>query len=160
MLPKRVWLAGAVCVLLAAGCAPLEPRSNNISIETVSGNALVTDAQCRVHAGGLAWVVKTPALVPAGDGIGDLVIACEKPGYRASDVVLRGSAAYPASSVSIGLGGYGGRYGGGWRRGGFGWGLGVSQPLGSMRNNYPSRVVVEMTPLIDTRLPPAPTLTQ
>jgi hypothetical protein len=136
-------LALAACALLAAGCAPLEPRNNNIAIETVSGNALVTDATCRVSNGSAVWTIRTPAMVPAGGGAGDLQVSCEKPGYRASDVVFQGGYVPSGSSISLGLG----ASSGGWRRSGFGFGLGMTQPLGRPYGSYPSRIVVEMTPL-------------
>lgn len=136
----------AAALALATGCAPLEPNSNLISIETVSSNAVVTDATCRVSNGYATWEVRTPAAVPAAGGNGSLHVACEKPGYRASDVILQGGGGYyggyPASSLSFGLG----ASTGGWRRGGLGLGLGVTQPIGRPAARYPSRVVVEMTP--------------
>jgi hypothetical protein len=135
----------AAALALATGCAPLEPDSNLISIETVSGGAMVADATCRVSNGYASWEVRTPAAVPAAGGSGGLHVACEKPGYRSSDVILQGGAyyqGYPSSSLSVGLG----ASTGGWRRGGLGLGLGVTQPIGRPAARYPQRVVVEMTP--------------
>jgi hypothetical protein len=137
----------ALLALALAACAPLAPRSNRIAIETASGGAAVTDAECVVGNGSVGMTVKSPAVVEIARGNGDLHIVCNKPGYRRSEVLFQsGAAGFSGSSVSFGIG----ASSGGWNRGGVDLGLGMTQVLPGKDGavgEYPARIVVEMTPL-------------
>jgi len=119
-----------------AACATTGSGGGNIAIETLSQGQPVAGADCAVSTGAGNWRVTTPASVNVGRASGDLRVVCQKPGYRASELVMQPSS--PAgSSVGLGVGGGGGNVG---------VGVGLNLPVRLGGGTYPSRVNVELTP--------------
>ena len=138
-------LLSMAAMALAVGACATPPVSNDLGIETASAGQFLPGANCTVQTVEGSFNVVTPATVPVRNTPGDLRVVCNRQGYRTSEVLYRGLGyggynAYGGPSVGLGLGGGGG--------GNVGFGLGLGFPIGGApRNNAPSRIVVEMTPL-------------
>lgn len=122
--------------LVFAGCATSGSGNGNIAIETTAGGQALPGANCVVTTNAGRWNVVTPASAPVGSASGDLRVLCNKPGYRASEVVYRPSTP-TNSNVGIGIGGGSGHVG---------VGLGFGIPIGLGGGRYPSTITVEMNP--------------
>lgn len=141
---KRRALLATLPALGLAACATA-PVSNDLGIETVSRGQPVAGANCTVQLVEGSFDVVTPAVVPARNTRGDLRVVCNKPGYRTSEVLYRGSYGSYGSygsrtSLGFGLGGGGGS---------IGYGIGLGMPIGggASPSQVPSTVLVEMNPL-------------
>lgn len=135
-------------VLVLAGCAtdnPGQGNNGNIEILAASSGQALTGAQCTVSTAAGRWDVTPPAVVPVGANAGDLRVACSKPGYRNSEVMIRpspyASGGYGYPNVGVGVGGGSGNVGVG-----FGFNFPISGGGGAPQGGYPPRIVVEMTP--------------
>ncbi len=122
--------------LVLSACATSGTGNGNIAIETTSSGQAVTGANCVVTTNAGRWNVVTPASAPVGSASGDLRVLCNKPGYRASEVVYRPSTP-TNSNVGVGIGGGSGHVG---------VGLGFGIPIGIGGGRYPSTITVEMNP--------------
>ena len=138
----RSWIVIPLMILLAS-CASTKPAEDRIEILTTARSQPLQGAQCEVETGAGQWTVTTPDSVQVGEPKGDLKVVCNKEGYRTSEVIFRrGSSGVPgATRVGVGMGGGFGGYSG------VGISLGFGFPLSSGRATYPSRVVVDMTPM-------------
>lgn len=130
---------------LGLGACATAPVSNDLSIETVSRGQPVPGASCTVQLVEGSFNIVTPAVVPARNTRGDLRVVCNKPGYRASEVLYRGGyTGYDGygsrTSLGFGIGGGGGSVG-------YGIGLGVPIGGGASPSSVPASVLVEMNPL-------------
>ncbi|MFC5474229.1 hypothetical protein [Paraherbaspirillum soli] len=126
----------SVLSVALAGCATVDSGNGHVLIETVSQNEQLSGARCVVKTDSSSWSVVTPAdvLITAADG--NLRVACNKAGYRASEMVYRAPSGLNSPGVGIGaVGGSGG-----------GVGLGLNFPVNFSAKDkvYPSRVLVEM----------------
>lgn len=149
LMPRLQRRALAVLLpLLLAACAtsPNTPAGSIELVTTVKGKSFA-GASCVVSNLAGRWPVQTPATVVVGEPNGDLRVVCEHPGYRSSEVLYRLPASglgNSATRVSVGVGG--GSFG---SASGVGVSLGIGLPLGSMRQSYPARVTVDLTPSSD-----------
>lgn len=125
--------------LLLGACASAGSGNGNVAIETASNGQALQGATCVVSNNTGQWNVTTPASAPVGSPNGALRVLCNKPGYRASEVVHEPSYyGSSGSSVGLGVGRIGGHTGGG---------IGIGIPIGgSGRGGYASSVIVEMHP--------------
>jgi hypothetical protein len=124
---------------LSACAAPPRPGNSNIAIETLSRGQVLTGAECTVNTAAGSWRVISPGSAPVGSAAGDLRVACNKNGYRTSEVIYRPYYGGSNSSFGIGIGGGSGNVG---------VGLGMGFPIGAGGGaTYPSRIAVEMNPL-------------
>jgi len=132
-------------VLSLSGCATTPPFDGRVEILTTSREKPLTGADCAVTTNSGSWNVQTPGFASVGDPNGDLRIVCNKAGYRTSEVIHRSHAGRGPGSdgtrVGVGVGGGLGGYSG------VGVSLGIGLPLGGARDDYPSQVIVDMTPL-------------
>lgn len=132
-------------VLSLSGCATTPPFDGRVEILTTSREKPLTGADCAVTTNSGSWNVQTPGFASVGDPNGDLRIVCNKAGYRSSEVIHRSHAGRGPGSdgtrVGVGVGGGLGGYSG------VGVSLGIGLPLGGARGDYPSQVIVDMTPL-------------
>lgn len=139
------WHAITLPVLLSlSGCATTPPFDGRVEILSTAQGQPLNGADCGVTTGSGSWTVQTPGYADVGAVNGDLRVVCNKAGYRTSEVIHRSSAARPgagASRVGIGIGGGTGGYSG------VGVSLGFGFPFAGVRSDYPSRVIVDMTPL-------------
>lgn len=131
----------ALVPLSLAGCAT-GMMGNDVLIEAVSRGQPLPGTSCLVQAREGSWTISTPATLPVRNTGGDLRVACERPGFRASEVVYRagygGVGGAGGSSVGFGFG----------SGGGVGVGLGFGIPVGGGAGaDVPSRILVEMNPL-------------
>ncbi len=117
---------------------------SNIEIHAMSAGQPVAGVHCLVSTAAGRWEITPPAVVPVGPPAGDLRVACDKPGYRNSEVLYRPSpysyGGTGGSNVGVGIGGGSGNVG---------VGLGFSLPIGgggSTAGGYPPRIVVELNP--------------
>jgi hypothetical protein len=95
-----------------------------------------------VETGAGKWTVVTPGAVQVGAAAGDLRVVCTKPGYRSSEVIVRYGGSGGAAGTRVGVGIAGGVGSGS----GVGISLGMGFPYSGGRRDYPSEIVVEMTP--------------
>ena len=132
-------------VVSLAGCATTPPFDGRVEILTTSREQSLAGADCVVTTDAGSWTVQTPAYATVGDPNGDLRVVCNKPGYRTSEVIHRspGGRGQNSSGTRVGVG-IGGGLGG---YSGVGVSLGFGFPLTGRRNDYPSQVTVDMTPL-------------
>lgn len=141
---RRFW---AICAsaLLLEGCSSLPRFEGQVEVLTTANGQALTEADCVVQTGAGSWNLRTPGVATVGEPAGDLRVVCNKAGYRSSEVILRsgGDGRLSASGARVGVG-MGGGFGG---YSGVGVSLGFGFPLSQGRRDYPSRVVVEMTPL-------------
>ncbi len=139
------WWSVMFPVLLAlSGCVTTPPFDGRVEILTTSREQALTGADCVVTTDAGSWTVQTPGYATVGDPNGDLRVVCNKSGYRTSEVIHRHSGAGRrpgATRVGVGIGGGSGGYSG------VGVSLGFGFPLAGVRSDYPSRVIVDMTPL-------------
>ena len=139
------WWSVMFPVLLAlSGCVTTPPFDGRVEILTTSREQALTGADCVVTIDAGSWTVQTPGYATVGDPNGDLRVVCNKSGYRTSEVIHRHSGAGRrpgATRVGVGIGGGSGGYSG------VGVSLGFGFPLAGVRSDYPSRVIVDMTPL-------------
>jgi hypothetical protein len=109
-----------------SGCTTLAADNGHVLIEARSDSQQLTGARCVMKTDSSRWNVVTPGdvLIVAADG--DLHVLCNKPGYRASEVVYRAPPGLNSPGVGIGLG--------------------ANLPLsfGGKEKAYPRRVLVEM----------------
>ncbi len=138
----RSWICLPLIALLVS-CASTTPADGRIEILTTARSQPLQDALCEVETAAGKWTVTTPGSVQVGEPQGDLRVVCNKEAYRTSEVVFRrgGSGVPGATRVGVGMGGGFGGYSG------VGISLGFGFPLSSGRATYPSKVVVDMTPL-------------
>lgn len=122
--------------LVLSACATSGTGNGNIAVETTTGGQALPGANCIVTTNAGRWNVVTPASAPVGSASGDLRVLCNKPGYRASEVVYRPSTP-TNSNVGLGIGGGSGHVG---------VGLGFGIPIGLGGGRYPSTITVEMNP--------------
>jgi hypothetical protein len=120
--------------LILAACATSGTGNGNVAIETTAGGQELLGANCVVTTSAGRWNIVTPASAPVGSASGDLRVLCNKPGYRASEVVYRPSTP-TNSNVGIGIGGGSGNVG---------VSLGFGIPIGLGGGRYPSTITVEM----------------
>lgn len=125
-------------VLLVTACITV-PGSQTLRIETRSAGQVLDGATCLVTLGREGYTVTTPATLAVGNVRGDLQVSCSKPGYRTSELYLRGTGG--AGNPNVGIGASGGS------GGHVGLGLGLSFPLQSAAPVYPPVVVLDMQPL-------------
>ena len=127
-----------------AGCVTTPPFDGRVEILTTSRDKPLVGADCVVTTNSGSWTVQTPAHATVGDPNGDLRVVCNKEGYRTSEVIHRspGGRGLNSSGTSVGVG-IGGGLGG---YSGVGVSLGFGFPLTGRRNDYPSQVIVDMTP--------------
>src|SRR4051812_25171503 len=69
-------------LLLAACAAPPAPPDQNVRVETYAGAYEVTGARCTVRNDLGEWPTVTPGTVNFLGSHADLVVNCEKAGYR------------------------------------------------------------------------------
>lgn len=124
--------------LLLAACATTGPDEGGASITTASNGQQVDGASCVVTTRSARWNIITPATLTLGRGDGDLRIICNKPGYRASELILPPYGQPSGSSMGLGVGGGSGNVG---------MGLGFSFPLSTGGGYYPGQIIVNMNPL-------------
>ena len=140
------WRSLMLPVLVSlSGCVTTPPFDGRVEILTTSREQPLTGADCVVTTNAGSWTVQTPAHATVGDPNGDLRVVCNKAGYRTSEVIHRNPAGRGLNSsgtrVGVGIGGGTGGYSG------VGVSLGFGFPLTGKRNDYPSQVTVDMTPL-------------
>ena len=128
-----------------SGCVATPPYDGRVEILTTSREQPLAGADCVVTTDAGSWTVQTPAHANVGDPNGDLRVVCNKAGYRTSEVIHRNPSGRGLNSsgtrVGVGIGGGTGGYSG------VGVSLGFGFPLTGRRNDYPSQVTVDMTPL-------------
>ena len=132
-------------VVSLSGCVTTPPFDGRIEILTTSRDQPLAGADCVVTTDAGSWTVQTPAHATVGDPRGDLRVVCNKAGYRTSEVIHRNPSGRGLNSsgtrVGVGIGGGTGGYSG------VGVSLGFGFPLAGRRNDYPSQITVDMTPL-------------
>ena len=123
------------------GCAGVPVRDGKLDVYTSTHGTSLPGAECVVRTGAGQWTVLTPAAVAVGKPAGDLHVTCNMPGYRTSEVIYR-SDGHRGGRTRVAVGG--------GRGVGIGSGLGVSigfgLPLGGDPGDYPSEIVVDMSP--------------
>ncbi len=135
-----------VCGAMLVGCASQSDNANqgNLEILVASQGQVVPDARCTVNTASRRWDdVRPPTVVPVGPPDGQLRVACQKPGFRDSEVLYSPSPYSYAGNPNVGVGVAGGS------GGGVGVGFGFNFPVGGGAGpvgGYPSRITVEMTP--------------
>lgn len=136
----------AACSLALTACVSSPPNTGKIDIRTTSRSQPLTGANCTVETNAGKWTVVTPGSVEVGPPDGELRVACNKAGYRTSEVIDRSGIAHSGGGgtrLGVGVGsGLG-------RSSGLGISLGMGFPLGSVHRGYPSQVVVDMNPQQD-----------
>jgi len=132
----------ALAVLMVSGCVGLPASSGKLDIRTTVASQALTDAHCVVETDAGKWTVVTPGAVQVGAAAGDLRVLCTKPGYRSSEVIVRFGGSGSAAGTRVGVGIAGGVGSGS----GVGISLGMGFPFSGGRRDYPSEIVVEMTP--------------
>ena len=131
-------------VALLSACATTPPFDGRVEIQSTVRDQPLAGADCVVTTDSGSWTVQTPGYAAIGAINGDLRVVCNKSGYRTSEVIHRhgGTGRRPgATRVGVGIGGGSGGYSGAGVSFGFGF------PLAGVRSDYPSRVIVDMTPL-------------
>ncbi len=139
------WTALVFFSLLLAACAsrPQRPEGLIDILSTARGQPLA-GAECTLQTDAGSWTLQTPGSIDVGQPRGDLWVVCNRDGYRTSEVIIRAPGnAGPLGGTRVGVG-VGGGLG---RSSGVGVSLGMGIPFGLLRTRYPSRVVVDMTPL-------------
>ena len=140
--PWRTTARCALVALMLSGCAELPVSSGRLDIRTTAASHPQTDVLCVVETGAGKWTVVTPGAVQVGAAAGDLRVVCTKPGYRSSEVIVRYGGSGGAAGTRVGVGIAGGVGSGS----GVGISLGMGFPYSGGRRDYPSEIVVEMTP--------------
>ena len=140
--PWRTTARCALVALMLSGCAELPVSSGRLDIRTTAASQPLTDVHCVVETGAGKWTVLTPGAVQVGAAAGDLRVVCTKPGYRSSEVIVRFGGSGGAAGTRVGVGIAGGAGSGS----GVGISLGMGFPFSGGRRDYPSEIVVEMTP--------------
>lgn len=141
-LPWRTLVLPALLSLSA--CVTTPPFDGRVEILSTVRDQPLDGADCVVTTDSGSWTVQTPGFAAVGKMNGDLRVVCNKSGYRTSEVIHRHSGAGRrpgATRVGVGIGGGSGGYSG------VGVSLGFGFPLAGVRSDYPSRVIVDMTPL-------------
>ena len=131
-------------LLSLSACVTTPPFDGRVEILSTVRDQPLEGANCVVTTDAGSWTVQTPGYAAVGVMNGDLRVVCNKSGYRTSEVIHRHSGAGrrpSATRVGVGIGGGSGGYSG------VGVSLGFGFPLAGVRSDYPSRVIVDMTPL-------------
>lgn len=140
--PQQILMLPVLLMLCA--CATTLPFDGQVEILATSRDQPLTGAECIVTTDSGNWTVQTPGQAPVGAVNGDLRVVCNKAGYRTSEVIHRNSGgrlSSGATRVGVGIGGGVGTHSG------VGVSLGFGFPVAGGRSDYPSKVIVDMTPL-------------
>lgn len=103
-------------------------------IETTINGKPLSDAHCIINTNNENWTVTTPSNVKLGPINGDLRIVCNKQGYRTAEIIFKSLSTFSGSNVRFVAGGGSGHVEGG-----------VVVPIRLNRENYPSRITVDLT---------------